>query len=259
MEEQAIAGNSQEQQGLQLLTLEESRTRARNLWDKVTSMKGPNGRRLGVAPGNRAYAESERQRIVEEALEATQQLCENLLAKAEVQLEMTRQKQADAELVLREVQLKVEAAERLQTEAQSSRDELIADAQRRAQEIIDEARHAAQAEANKLQNEAGAVAQQMLAEIEALKGALEDEVEAQRIYTDTVRLKVFSEQRLLAVRRYISGEIHELPSQRELPSPPASTSMESAQEQMEDHDKEGDVPSEETQKSSRASPKGKAA
>ena len=133
----------------------------------------------------RAAAEAARREAEEQVLEATREVCEQIRSRAEKELQLAEAARAEADRVLAAARagaarLKVEADEKLKhaEEARSVVDTAIVEAQREANEIRD-----------KMRDEAAEEIRTMLADIEALRSAAQQEIETQRIITETARIR----------------------------------------------------------------------
>lgn len=267
-------------------SFEASRERAKELWDQVAVLNGYSSRLPAVARTSRMQAERERQRISDEAVEATKQLCDQLVIEAENHMAKARRAAAEADLLHSSGQTKMdeaeqelgkakEAAESMLEEAQAKAHSLTDEAQRdaqkklkqaekawsdtrtssdaeiaeahaeaeeilkearensdaqiaearaglaetrgasevklettsqRAHQIIEEADHTAWEDTEKMKAEAATYIQKALSDIETIHSALQEELEAQEIYTEAARIKANSEQRRLEVNQRAEHE-----------------------------------------------------
>lgn len=272
--------------GQQYVSFEEPRERAKELWDQVALINGYSARLPAVARSSRIEAERERQRMSEDALEATKQLCDKIVAEAEGHMERARMtvgkaeetfeaaaaKIEEAEVILggaksvaavavgdaedkaksivdkvqRELQAKSEdaksnrsdsataagkiiaearsqaeaiseealsevqgilaEAEKWQADSNAAADKDLEEAKRRAQDIGDQAYEATQQEIDAMKAETHDGIQKIMAEIEMMGSALQEEKEAQEIYSEAAEIKAYSAQRLSQARKSIDGE-----------------------------------------------------
>ena len=133
----------------------------------------------------RAAAEVARREAEEQVLEATREVCDQIRSRAEKELHLAETARSEADRVLaaaraEAARLKAEADEKLKhaEEARSAVDTAIIEAQREANDIRD-----------KMRNEASEDIRAMLADIEALRSAAQQEIETQRIITETARIR----------------------------------------------------------------------
>ena len=148
---------------------------------------------LAAARASRVTAEMERQRISNEALEATREACKQLISETERQLAKAKQAEADAAIKLAEAEEEVKRAQATRSEADSYREKVIAEAQQEAQRIRDEARSSALQECEGLKRHVTYEVQSILGEVDAIRAAAQEELEAQKIYADTANIKVMSQ------------------------------------------------------------------
>lgn len=136
----------------------------------------------------RAEAEAARRAAEEQVLEATRQVCEQIRARAEQELLAAEEARAEAERVLAAAtaqaqQLRAEADAKLHRaqEAQQQVEAAIIEAKREANDIRD-----------RMRRQAAEEIREMLADIEALRSAARQELETQRIVTETARIRAVS-------------------------------------------------------------------
>ena len=173
-------------------SLDVSRERVETLWKQALANKSSARNELATARASRAKAELERQRISNEALEATRQACEQIMGETECQLISARHAESEAEAKLAEAENGLKEAQRVQAEADSYHERVMAEAQAEAQRICDEARSAAMEECAELKRHVTYEVQCILAEIDAIREAAREEMEAQRIYTETSNIQSMS-------------------------------------------------------------------
>ena len=173
---------------------------------------------LAAARASRSKAELERRRIYHEALEATKEASEQLIAEAERQLERAKKAEAESDKKRAKVEEELKQAQLARAESDSYREKSVAEAdsycekviaeadsyrekvateaqqesQLEAQRIREEARAAALQECNELKRHVTNEVQAILDEIEAIRGAAEEELEAQRIYAETANIKAMT-------------------------------------------------------------------
>ncbi|MBM3942906.1 MAG: hypothetical protein FJ316_08295 [SAR202 cluster bacterium] len=166
----------------------------------------------GAAPDQprsaRSQAESEYQRIPNEILDSTREVCQKLIEDGEKALERAKFLEAESEQKRQEAQQELEAAKALRAEAEGFREKAVAavtEAQQQSQEILDQARAAKESQAAEYKQQASEEAQRILAEAEAARTAARDELEAQRLYTEAARLKSESSDVLGRLRQQVNG------------------------------------------------------
>ena len=173
-------------------SLEVSRERVESLWRQVASHRGSARDDLAAARASRSKAEMERQRIAAEALDTTRQACGELMSETERQLMRAKEVEAQVEKKLSEAQEYLSKSELTRAEAESYREKIVAEAHQELQRIRDEARSVAMDECAELKRHVAYEVEALLADIDAMKAAAQEELEAQRIYTDTARLDTMS-------------------------------------------------------------------
>ena len=205
----------EQQDALQNIEMEVSRERVESLWRQVLNQKSSARADLAVARASRAKAEMERQRISNEALEATREACRQLIAETEQKLATARQAADDAasKLAEREKELQQAQAERSEAEryrdrvtaeADSYREKVLAETQQEAHRIREEARSGALHECQELKRHVTYEVQSILAEVDSIRAAAQEELEAQRIYSETANLKATTEE----VRAQVLGNVN---------------------------------------------------
>jgi F0F1-type ATP synthase membrane subunit b/b' len=178
------------------------------------------GSPLDEAADVRDEAESAYQRVANEILESTSQVCQKLIADGETALERARFLEAEAEQSRLEAQKELENAKALRVEAEASKEKslaAVAEAHQRAQEILEWARAEADKHLAKVRQAAAAEAEKLLADAHAVRAASEEtltlrtaaqqELEAQKLYTEAARLRLKAESRdtLAQLREQIGG------------------------------------------------------
>jgi len=136
----------------------------------------------------RSEAEAARRAAEEQVLDATRQVCEQIRGRAEQELLAAEEARAEAERVLaastaQAQQLKAEADAKLRRaqEAQEQVETAIIEAKREANDIRD-----------RMRRQAADEIREMLTDIEALRSAARQELETQRIVTETARIRAVS-------------------------------------------------------------------
>ena len=213
---------------------------------------------LSQAKASRNQAETARQKIANEILEATKEVCQKLIsdgeqtlgrakrmeAEADRRQEQTRieheraranreeseafaektkadsQKKAQDKLdqaqntrnesdayrervmaeVQREAQDQLNQAQNVRNEADVYRERVMSEAKDQGQEILRLARSAGEQECNEMKTHAQLEARRTMAEAELVKAAVQEELEAQKIYAEAARLETESLEVLAQVR-----------------------------------------------------------
>ncbi|MBT5318835.1 MAG: hypothetical protein HOL45_02935 [Chloroflexi bacterium] len=166
----------------------------------------------------RADAEQARQQAEQDSIRATEELCEDIRAEAQHDLEDAQstlekarelQVHAEAELdVARSIKeqaesdsartrsdaqnaasAEIEAARKMLADAEVTNKNIVTDAEAKATTIIAEANAIAEADVAKLRVKATEEIQRIAVDIENARTAAEEELETQRILTDTMRIK----------------------------------------------------------------------
>ena len=176
----------------EVFTLEVPRERVESLWRQALNQKGSGRADLAAARANRTNAELERQRISNEALEATRQACGKLIEETERQLKRAREAEAEAVQKLTESENDLRLSKQARSEAEAYRDKLMEESHREGQRIRDDSRATAMHECEELKCRAAYEVQSMLSEIEAMKEAAQEEIEVQRIYAELATIKAMS-------------------------------------------------------------------
>lgn len=201
--EERSGERSEDQGGEQRLPLEASRHRVESLWRQVLSQKSTSRPDLAAARASRAKAELERQRISQEALEATRDACRDLISETEHQLMRAKEVEKEAEQKLKDAAAELQRAQNLHAEADSYRFRIAAEADSYKEKILSEAHDEAQRireeqrantlrECDELKRHVTYEVQSILAEVDAIREAAQEELEAQRIYSEAANLKVTS-------------------------------------------------------------------
>ena len=190
------------QDSLQTFPLEVSRERVEGLWKQALNHRSSARADLTAAKAKRANAEMERHRISNAALDATREACKELIAEAEQQLAMAKQAEADAEK-------KLEQAQMAWSEADSHREKVMAETQQEAQRIRDEARSAALQECAELKRHVTYEVQCILAEIDTLRTAAQEELEAQRIYSEAATIMAMSQEAGVQLKERVDKALRE--------------------------------------------------
>ena len=213
---------------------------------------------LSQAKASRNQAETARQKIANEILEATKEVCQKLISDGEQTLGRAKRLEAEAERSLEQAQIeqerartnredseafadktktesqkkaqeKLDQAQNIRNESDAYRERVMAEVQREAQEQLNQAqnirneadvyrerimaeakdqgqeilrlaRSAAVQECDEMKNHAQLEARRTMAEAELVKAAVQEELEAQKIYAEAAKLETESLEVLAQVR-----------------------------------------------------------
>lgn len=184
---------------------------------------------LALAKASRNQAESARQKIANEILTATKEVCQKLISEGELTLDKAKKLEATAEQKYLDAQSELQHAQAARSEAdayvekvraeaeqkaqeaaeqvQAVRDDadayaekVVADAERVAADLIESTRSVAEQEANEIKQQAAQESQRALAEAELTRFAAQEELEAQRIYAETAKVTAESIEVLAQIR-----------------------------------------------------------
>ena len=173
---------------------------AKNRWEEAVAFDVTMENRLVKAKASRSLAERERQRIAREILEATKEVCEEIIAEGQRAMDRARQFESQAVHTLKESQGDLEQARAVRAEVEEYREKIMAEVEWEAKEALDRARASAEQECLKLKDSACQEAKRMLDQAEIMREAAEEELETQRIYTESARLKAESQEVLALIR-----------------------------------------------------------
>ena len=156
---------------------------------------------LTKAKSTRSEAELERQRVANEILEATREVCKSIISDSKRSLEKARRAESEAENKLLESQHDRDQSQALKVEAEA----FYENARQRAEELVNQSRAAAERESMEIKQQTTLEAQRMLAHVEAIRSAAKEELEAQRIYVETARLKLEARGILAQLQEELAG------------------------------------------------------
>jgi len=101
--------------------------------------RSPIEEQLALAKASRSQAETARQKIANEILDATKEVCQKLIADGEQTLQRAKKLEAEAQQKQREAQAELEKARSIRADAQSYVDKVKSEAQKKAQEKLEQA------------------------------------------------------------------------------------------------------------------------
>lgn len=140
---------------------------------------------LAKAKASRNQAESARQKIANEILEATKEVCQKLIKDGEQTLEKAKKLEAEAQQKQQEAKAELEQAQASRAEAETYAERLKSEAQRQAQEKLEQARA--------IRSEADAYRERVMAEAQQQAQEQLDEAQNIRHEADTYQEKVIAE------------------------------------------------------------------
>ncbi len=156
----------------------------------------------------RSAAESAYQRIADEILESTREVCQRLISDGEKALERAKFLQAEAEQTREQVIKELEAAKALRAEAEAFRAKslsAVSEAQKQGQDILGRARVETDSQLVQIRLQATAEAEKVVAEARAVRAAAQEEMQAQKLYTEAARLKAESNEALSQLRQQMGA------------------------------------------------------
>ena len=177
---------------LRSLPIDDSADPVDALWRQLTVYKALAENDMSEARGRRAQAESARERAEEDSIDATRRLCERMKHDAEEALAQAQSLGTEAAKIMQEAESERSRARDATREAQVSSGKIVAEAQQRAQEVLAQARARAQQDNTDLRRQALAEIRSIMTRVEALRAATEEELETQRIFSNTARIKASS-------------------------------------------------------------------
>ena len=198
---------------------EVSREWVESLWRQALVRGGSGRTDLATAKANRNRAEMERQRTSAAALEATREACGELIAEAEHQLTRARHAEAEAERTRAEAETELKQAQLERSEADNYREKIIAESREKAQRIRDGARAAAFQESEDLKRRVSYEVQCVLTEIDTKRAAAQEELEAQRIYTEAATIGALSHHVRAQIIARVDGALNERTAANGEPTP----------------------------------------
>ena len=192
----AKVNNTQDRELMESMTLswEALPELAKDRWEQAVGYDIAVETQLAKAKSTRSEAELERQRVANEILEATREVCKSIIIDSKRSLEKARRAESEAESKLLESQaMKIEA------------EAFYENARQRAEELVNQSRAAADRESMEIKQQSTLEAQRMLAHVEAIRSAAKEELEAQRIYVETARLKLEARGILSQLQEELAG------------------------------------------------------
>ena len=199
----AKVNNSQDRELMESMTLswEALPELAKDRWEQAVGYDLAVETQLAKAKSTRSEAELERQRVANEILEATREVCKSIIIDSKRSLEKARRAQSEAENKLLESQQVNEQSQALKIESEA----LYENARQRAEELVNQSRAAAERESMEIKRQSTLEAQRMMAHVEAIRNAAKEKLEAQRIYVETARLKLEAHGILSQLQEELAG------------------------------------------------------
>ena len=174
---------------------------AKDRWEQAVGYDLAVETQLAKAKSTRSEAELERQRVANEILEATREVCKSIIIDSKRSLEKARRAESEAENKLLASQHDQEQSKALKVEAEA----FFENARQRAEELVNQSRAAAERESMEIKQQTTLEAQRVLAHVEAIRSAAKEELEAQRIYVETARLKLEARDILTQLQVELAG------------------------------------------------------
>ena len=173
---------------------------AKNRWEDGVAFDVTVENQLAKAKADRTLAETERQRIAKEILDATKDVCKEIITDGQRALNRAMKMEAEAakNYSLSQSELDQSSAVRAQEESYGTR--VLAEVDKEAKEYIDLAKSTIDKECLSLRTQAAQEAQRILGQVELMKTAVQEELQTQKIYTDAARIKVSSDELLSKLR-----------------------------------------------------------
>ncbi len=156
-----------------------------------------------IARKRRAEAEAAKEHAENEAITATKQLCAELQAGARMKLQEAEDTLGDAERVksnadayVTRVQLNIDTelanAVKIREDADLYSEDIQNSARAAAEALMSQTRAGAEEMASRMRRETSEDIRKILTDVEVARASAEDELETQRILTETARVRAFS-------------------------------------------------------------------
>ena len=177
---------------------------AKDRWEEMVAYSSTVENQLSKAKASRSQAETERQRIATETLDATKDACRAVVADSKRAIAKLKGQAAATEQNFAESRRQLEQAEAIRQEADAYRESTLASVEKQAQEILLKATHAAKVECARLRKQASLESYKLLAQAEGMRAAAQEELEAQKIYAEAAMLKADAYDGIVQVVRALS-------------------------------------------------------
>ena len=156
-----------------------------------------------VARKRRAEAEAAKEHAENEAITATKQLCSELQAQSRMKLQEAEDTLADAQRVKTnasansarvqtDVETELSNAKKIREDAETYAEEVQGSARVAAEALMTQTRAGADEMASRMRIATAEDIRKILTEVEIARASAEDELETQRILTETARVRAFS-------------------------------------------------------------------
>jgi hypothetical protein len=143
----------------------------------------------------RSEAQRYRAEVETAAVQATERLCAELRAEAQQELDEAREAREEAEAKKAEAERERRQAEALRVEADESKKRTEAEARDQAAAVLAEAREQAAKEAAEMRRQVAEEIRKAVAGIQKMRDATQAELDAQKIYTEALRIKAMAPTR----------------------------------------------------------------
>ncbi|MDA1128710.1 MAG: hypothetical protein O2913_08435 [Chloroflexi bacterium] len=155
---------------------------------------------LSTSRVSRSEAESMRQRVGNDIVEATRDLCQKLVTEAEMAAGNARKLETAAKSMFADAENKRDQAAQTVRDADQYKRDAWSASERDIQEYRDKAVAAAESKCREMMQNAQNEAQRMMTQAEIVRDAVQEELEAQRIYTEAARMMAESNETLAEFR-----------------------------------------------------------
>jgi len=179
---------------------------AKNRWEEAVAFDVTIENQLAKAKADRSLAESERQRIAKEILDATKDVCKEIITDGKRALNRAKTMEAEAHNKHSDSQAELEQARTIRAEAEGYRDKIIAEADQEARDFLNQAMSVTEKECLELREQATQEAKRILGQVEIMRAAVQEELETQKIYSDAARIKASSHELLSKLREMTSDD-----------------------------------------------------
>ena len=193
---------------------------AKNRWEEAVAFDVTIENQLAKAKADRSRAESERQRIAKEILDATKDVCKEIITDGKRALNRAKTMEAEAHNKHSESQAELEQARAIRAEAEGYRDKIISEADQEARDFLNQAMSVTEKECLELREQATQEAKRILGQVEIIRAAVQEELETQKIYSDATRIKASSHELLSKLWEMTSAD--ESPFEHEPGEEPSS-------------------------------------
>ena len=179
---------------------------AKNRWEEAVAFDVTVENHLAKAKADRSLAETERQRIAKEILDATKDVCKKIITDGQRGLNRAKKMETEAIKNHSDSQYELEQARAIRAETEGYREKILAEVDQEAREYIDLAKSTTDKECLTLRTQAAQEFQRILGQVEIMKTAIKVELETQKIYTDAARIKASSDELLAQLRKVTSDQ-----------------------------------------------------